>query len=63
MGLSKLDLISEAPDNFIFQNKSNKSILGGFLTLIFFIITLIIFAFYLINYITEQTYSIEYVFY
>ena len=63
MGLSKLDLLSKAPDNFIFKNKSNKSILGGFLTLIFFIITLIIFAFYLINFITEQTYSIEYVFY
>ena len=63
MGLSKLDLLSKAPDNFIFNNKSNKSIFGGFLTLIFFIITLVIFAFYLINFITEQTYSVEYVFY
>ena len=63
MGLNTIDLLSKAPDNFIFNNKSNKSIFGGFLTLIFFIITLIIFAFYLINFITEQTYSLEYVFY
>ena len=63
MGLNKLDLLSIAPNNFIFKNKSNKSILGGFLTLIFIIITFIIFAYYLINFITEQNYSVEYVFY
>ena len=63
MGLNKLDLLSKAPNNYIFKNKSNKSILGGFLTLIFIIITFIIFAYYLINFITEQNYSVEYVFY
>ena len=63
MGLNKLDLLSIAPKNFIFKSKSNKSILGGFLTLIFIMITFIIFAYYLINFITEQNYSVEYVFY
>ena len=63
MGLNRLDLLSNAPNNFIFKNKSNKSYLGGFLTLVFLVITLITFAFYLINFITQQTFSVEYVFY
>ena len=63
MVFRKMDFLCVAPQNFIFQNKSNKTNFGGLLTLIFMIITLIIFAFYLINFITEQTYSVEYVFY
>ena len=63
MVLRKMDFLCVAPQNFIFQNKSNKTNFGGLLTLIFMIITLILFAFYLINFITEQTYSVEYVFY
>ena len=56
MVFRKMDFLCVAPQNFIFQNKSNKTNFGGLLTLI-------IFAFYLINFITEQTYSVEYVFY
>jgi hypothetical protein len=61
--LKKIDFLGVAPHNFIFQNNSNKTNFGGLLTLIFMIITLIIIAFYLIDFITEQTYSVEYVFY
>ena len=63
MGLHRLDFLSNAPQNFIFQNKSNKTNFGGFLTLILIIITLIIFVFYLIFYITEQSYTIQYIHY
>jgi len=61
--LKKIDFLGVAPHNFIFQNNSNKTNFGGLLTLIFMIITLIIIALYLIDFITEQTYSVEYVFY
>ena len=61
--LKKIDFLGVAPHNFIFQNNSNKTNFGGLLTLIFMIITLIIIAFYLIDFITKQTYSVEYVFY
>ena len=63
MGLNKLDLLSISPRNYIFENNSNKTIFGGCLTLVLIIISLLISAYYLIYYITEKTYSIEYVFY
>ena len=55
-----IDFLSDSPKNNIFQNKVNKTKLGGFLTLIYIIITLIILSYYLIFYFTEQTFSIEY---
>jgi len=62
MGLKRLDLLSNSPKNFIFQNNSNKTNFGGSLTLIFLLIVLIIFAYYLIIFITEDNYSIQYIF-
>ena len=48
MGLEMIDFLSDSPKNNIFQNKVNKTKLGGFLTLIYIIITLIILSYYLI---------------
>ena len=62
MGIEKIDFLSDSPKNSIFNNKVNKTKFGGFLTLLFIIITLIILAYYLIYYFTEQTFSIEYTF-
>ena len=63
MGLHRLDFLSNAPRNFIFQNNSNKTNFGGFLTLAFLIIVLIIFIFYLIYYLSEETFTVQYIHY
>ena len=60
MGFNKFDLLSNSPNNFIFQNHYNKTIFGGVLTLLFLIASLIIFAYYLIYFITEEDFSIQY---
>ena len=60
MGFNKLDFLSNSPKNFIFQNHYNKTILGGVLTLVFLIATLLILTYYLICFITEEDYSIQY---
>ena len=61
MGLHRLDFLSNSPRNFIFQNSSNKTNFGGFLTLAFLIIVLIIFLFYLIYYLSEETFTVQYI--
>ena len=61
MGFNKFDLLSNAPKNFIFQHHSNKTNFGGVLTLVLLIISLIIFSYYLISFITEEDYSIQYI--
>ena len=61
MGMNKFDFLSSAPQNFIFNNNSNKTNFGGVLSLIYLIIVLIIAAYYLVFYINEDDYSIEYV--
>ena len=60
MALGKFDLLSDAPKNIIFGNHSNKTNIGGFLTFVLLISVLIIFAYYLIVFITEADYSIQY---
>ena len=60
MSFNKFDLLSNAPKNFIFQNHSNKTNFGGVLTVALLISALIIFAYYLIYFITEDDYSIQY---
>ena len=60
MALSKFDLLSDAPKNIIFGNNSNKTNIGGFLTFVLLITVLIIFVYYLIMFITEADYSIQY---
>ena len=63
MGLHRLDFLSNAPKNFIFQNSSNKTNFGGFLTLTYIIIVLIIFIFYLIYYLSEEYFTVQYIHY
>ena len=59
MGLHRLDFLSNAPKNFIFQNSSNKTNFGGFLALAYIIIVLIIFTFYLIYYLSEEYFTVQ----
>ena len=63
MGITRMDILSNAPQNFIFHNKSNQTNFGGILSLIFFIIALVIIIFYLINYFAEDDFSIQYSYY
>ena len=60
MGFNKLDFLSNSPKNFIFQNHYNKTIFGGVFALVFLIATLLILTYYLICFITEENYSIQY---
>ena len=63
MGLHKLDFLSNAPQNLIFQNTSNKTNFGGVITLFYIIVVLIITVFYLVDYKVKEDYSIEYIHY
>ena len=54
-----LDIISESPNLFIFQKESNKTNLGGFVFLIYLIIIVLIFIYYLIDYIEGDKYNIQ----
>ena len=60
MGLHRLDFFSNSPKNFIFQNTSNKTNLGGVLTLIYIILFIGIIVYYIIDYILKDDYSVEY---
>ena len=41
-----IDIISPSPENFIFKKNSNKTILGGMISLIYFVSILLIFLTY-----------------
>ena len=56
------DFLSSAPRNFIFQKNTNKTNFGGFLSVIYFIIFLIVSIYYLLSYYNEDNYSIQYLF-
>ena len=58
--MNSLDFLSSSPRNFIFQNLSNKTNLGGVLSLIYLIIILLISAFYITRYILNDKYIVEY---
>ena len=60
MGLHAIDFLSDQPRNFIFQKTSNKTNLGGFLSLIYLIVFLIIAVSYFVFYGLKDNYSIEY---
>ena len=63
MGLHKLDFLSDSPQVFIFQQNSNKTNLGGVLSLIYLIVFLILALYYISIYILEDNYSVQYLFY
>ena len=55
-----LDFLSSSPKNFIFQKQSNKTNLGGILSLIYLIIFLMISTLYITSYAINDKYNIEY---
>jgi len=55
-----LDFLSDSPKSFIFRKGSNKTSFGGILSLIYLIIILIIASFYLVGYIINEKYTVEY---
>ena len=59
MGLHKLDFLSDAPRNLIFQRASNKTNFGGVITLIYIIGVLLIATFILVDYAAKADYSKE----
>ena len=52
--MNALDFISESPRNYIFHKSSNKTNLGGILTLIYLIIFIIIIFVYFVNYLKKK---------
>ena len=58
-----IDFLSIAPQTFIFQKSSNKTTFGGFLTLIYGLIVLIMAIIYYINYYINDKYIISYTLY
>jgi hypothetical protein len=63
MGLHKLDFLSPSPKSFTFQQNSNKTNLGGVLSLIYLLVFIILFIYYISIFIMDDNYSIEYTFY
>ena len=55
-----LDLLSGAPRTMIFEKSSNKTNLGGILTLIYLIIVLLLSAYYIYDYEKNNKYEISY---
>ena len=55
--MNALDFISESPRNYIFHKSSNKTNLGGILTLIYLIIFIIIIFVYFVDYFRKETYE------
>ena len=53
-----IDIISPSPENFIFQKNSNKTILGGMISLIYFVSILLIFLTYGSLFFLNETYEI-----
>ena len=58
--MNKLDFLSEAPKTLIFEKNSNKSNLGGVLSLILFIIVLFITFSLIYDYAMNSKYSVIY---
>ena len=54
----KLDILSKAPNNFIFEKESNKTNLGRVITLIYLIIIIIITIVYICDYSINDKYSV-----
>ena len=58
--MNNLDFLSGPPNIFIFQKQSNKTTFGGFLFLIYIIIMVGITFIYIMDYIYNEKYTIEY---
>jgi len=58
--MRKLDFLSNSPKTFIFQQSSNKTTFGGFLTMIYIFIVFLIAFTYIYNYYANDKYIISY---
>ena len=58
--MNALDFISESPKICIFQKSSNKTNLGGILTLIYLIVLILIIIAYLYDFFTYEKYEFSY---
>ena len=54
-----LDILSPSPNLYLFQKESNKTNFGGFLFLIYLIIMILLFIYYLLDYIRNPKYTIQ----
>ena len=63
MGLNGIDFLSSEPKAFIFGRNSNKTNLGGVLSLIYLIIFVLITISYLFYYFIQDDYAIQYLYY
>ena len=58
--MNKLDFLSGGPKTIIFERDSNKTNLGGVLTLIYLIVVILISIAYIYEYSVNNTYSVSY---
>ena len=58
--MHKFDLISGAPKTFIFERKSNKTNLGGFFTIVFIVIIIMIMNGYLYEFFANPKFRFTY---
>ena len=63
MGLHFLDFLSQSPEAFIFNKASNKTNFGGFFMILYVIAFLVIFLYYILDYASQENYSIDYSYY
>ena len=60
MFVRKLDLLSSPPQMYFFKKRTNETLFGGILFIIYIIIMVIITIIYLLNYILNDKYDIRY---
>ena len=60
--MNVLDFISDSPRTYIFQNRANKTNLGGIVTLIYLIILLLLAVTYLYDFYNYERYEYSYFF-
>ena len=60
MFIRRIDLLSQVPQISIFNASSNKTVFGGSLSLIYLIIFLLIAIAYLVDYVSNDKYEVQY---
>ena len=56
--MEKLDFLSGAPKLFLFEKKAKENVFGGFLTIIYLLVVILIATLYIYDYTTNSKYSI-----
>ena len=62
MRFNGLDFMSSPPQSFIFQKKTNKTNFGGVLSLLYLLTFLVVSIFYIVSYVNQDNFSIQYLF-